>query len=295
VTAGIGGRMTETSLPDLLLDHVLERLEIARGTGASPEMLRTVYHAWCQRVPFDNVQKLVHVREGNPGPLPGTTAEEFLDAWLRHGTGGTCWASAGGLRALLAALGFEVERGVATMLVVPDLPPNHGTVRVRLNGEHYLLDSSILHGEPLRLWEGAESRVEHPAWGVSCGQRDGRWHVQWRPMHKTDGFECRIESFGAEHPEFAARYEETRDWSPFNYQAYARRNLGEEVKGLAFGNAVTLKADGSVVCVPVDDDERRHILVRDLGMSEEIAAALPADIPTPPPPGSKTAAHAAAN
>jgi N-hydroxyarylamine O-acetyltransferase len=71
--------------------------------------------------------------------------------------------------------------------------------------------------------------------------------------------------------------------------------VGDEVKGLAFGQAVTLKADGSVTCVPVTDDERRHILVKDLGMSEEIAAALPDDVPTPPPPGSNTAARVAAS
>jgi len=42
-------------------------------------------------VPFDNVRKLIHVKSGKAGPLPGGTAEDFFTAWLRHGTGGTCW------------------------------------------------------------------------------------------------------------------------------------------------------------------------------------------------------------
>ena len=134
-----------------LLHRVLDRL----GLGASPRCdldgLRLVYDAWCRSVPFDNSRKLVHVAAGDEGPLPGDDPREFLEAWLRWGTGGTCWAANGALCEVLAALGFDGERGVGTMLVAPDLPPNHGTVAVRADGRRWLLDASMLHVEPLLL------------------------------------------------------------------------------------------------------------------------------------------------
>ena len=58
---------------------------------------------------------------------------------------------------------------------------------------------------------------------------------------------------------------------------------------LAFGQAVTLHADGRVTQRPVDDAERRRILIEAIGLSEAIVSQLPADSPTPPPPGSRLA------
>lgn len=113
--------------------------------------------------------------------------------------------------------------------------------------------------------------------------------VRWRPTHLPDGFDCRLESFGASGQEYLDRYDQTRDWSPFNYEAYARVQRGDEVIGFAFGNAVTLKNDGSVTVTPVDDAGRSRILRENFGMSEEIVNSLPPDRPTPPPPGSATA------
>jgi hypothetical protein len=58
---------------------------------------------------------------------------------------------------------------------------------------------------------------------------------------------------------------------------------------LAFGSAATLHADGTATHARITDAERRRFLVERLGMSEEIVAQLPPDVPTPPPPGSRTA------
>jgi len=274
-----------------LHERVLARLGFSHRPEPSPEGLRALYAAWCRHVPFDNVRKLIHVRSGNGLPLPGGEAGDFFGAWLRHGTGGTCWAGAGAFHSLLAGLGFAVERGVATMLAAPDLPPNHGTVRVRFGDAIYLADCSMLHGEPLRLDGDKETHIPHPAWGVRCARRDGRWHIGWRPLHKVDGFECRLESFGAGSGEYLERYERTRAWSPFNYQVTARINRHDEVIGVAFGQAVTLHADGRVTQKPITHEQTRRHLIEDIGLSEEIVGRLPRDIPTPPPPGSATAAR----
>lgn len=287
--------MTEQKLEPALVNRILNRLGIDFPAQTDGESLQKVYAAWCQKVPFDNVRKIIQVRSQSPAPLPGTEVVDFFEAWLSHGTGGTCWSGAGALQTFLTTLGFDVQRGIATMLAAPVLPPNHGTLKVRLDGQDYLLDSSILHAEPLRLDTELETSIQHPAWGLTCSQREGRWYIQWRPLHNTDGFECRLESFGPGSHDFSSRYEATRDWSPFNYQLNARINRGDQVVGLAFGNAVTLLADGQVIITPVDDQERRRILREDFGMSEEIVQQLPGDIPTPPPPGSQTAATAHQN
>jgi len=178
------------------------------------------------------------------------------------------------------------------MLAAPQLPPNHGTVMVDFDEKRYLVDCSMLHVEPLLLSEEA-TEVAHPAWGLRCERREGSWHISWRPLHKLDGFECRIERIGADHGEFAERYEATRGWSPFNYELSARANRGDVVKGAAFGHRVTLRADGSVERVAISHEERVRLLVDEIGMSEEITSRLPPDVPTPPPPGSKTAQRAA--
>ena len=283
----------ETALPPALQEQVLLRLGFAQRPEPTLAGLRTLYAAWGRSIPFDNVRKLIQVRSGGTGPLPGYTPVNFFTAWLRYGTGGTCWSNAGAMHALLASLGFHTVRGVATMLAAPDLPPNHGTTRVSFGPEHYLVDGSMLHGEPLRLDEQTETATEHPAWGVRCGRRDGHWFIAWRPLHKVDGFACRLERFGASQAEYQDSYEQTRGWSPFNYEVSARRNLGEEVVGVGFGHAVTLHADGSVSRTPIERAERDRVLIESVGLSEEIVAQLPADEPTPPPPGSKTAEAAA--
>jgi arylamine N-acetyltransferase len=282
--------MNDSSLSSDVAERVLARLGFTQRPEPTLENLRRTYAAWCQRVPFDNVRKLIHLSSGNTGPFPGSTAEDFFAAWLRHGTGGTCWSGAGAWHALLQYLGFNAERGLGTMMAAPNLPPNHGTVRVHFGGENYLTDCSMLHGEPIPLHGAAEVRLAHPAWGLRAAPRDGKWHITWRPLHKADGLECRLEAFGLTATDYLQRYEQTRGWGPFNYEIAARLNKTDRVTGIGFGKAVVLKPDGTVESRPISDAERNRILIEELGLSEEIVRQLPADGRTPPPPGTKTAA-----
>ncbi|MDB6072923.1 MAG: hypothetical protein JWO89_563, partial [Verrucomicrobiaceae bacterium] len=276
-------------LSSALLTRILAKLEIDHP-AASWQGLTTAYAAWCQHVPFDNVRKLIHVKSGDTGPLPGGTAEDFFTAWLQHGTGGTCWSGSNALHAFLSALGFPVERGIATMMAAPVLPPNHGTVMIVNEGKRYLLDASMLHGEPLLLDEHQTTQIDHLAWGLTCGQRDGKLHVHWRPMHKVDGFDCRLEWTGSSGPDHRAFYSRTHEWSPFNYELNVRLNCGDDVEGMAFGKWITLYRDGSVSSDVIALEERNQRLIEEIGLSEEIVAQIPPDSPTPPPPGSRTAA-----
>jgi N-hydroxyarylamine O-acetyltransferase len=276
-----------------LVEDVLQGLGLSGVPEPDHAGLARVYAAWCRRVPFDNVRKLIHLHARDPGPLPGDDPEDFFVGWLKHGTGGTCWAGNGALHALLVSLGFDARRGLATMLAAPELPPNHGTVTVAIDGRRYLVDASILHGEPLELKEFESSRVDHPAWGVACTRGPDGWRIRWRPTHRPDGMDCRIDSLEVGRDEFCERHELTRAWSPFNYELNLRLIRGEGVIGIGFGGRVGFGHAGAVEQEPLDLHARNRVLREDFGLSEEIVARLPPDSETPPPPGSRAAANLA--
>jgi len=275
-----------------LLERVLMKLGLSDRPAPTLDGLQTLYAAWCRKVPFDNVRKLIHMHNHDPGPLPGDDAAEFLEAWLTYGTGGTCWAGHGALHALLVSLGFQASRGMGTMLVAPHIPPNHGTVLVTWDAMRYVVDASILHGEPLRLDASMPTGITHPAWGVQCSMRNGHWYIRWRPIHMPDGLDCRLDYLQVTRETFRERHEQTRPWSPFNYELYARLHCGEAVVGTTGGQRVELNGAGGVVYRRLEGDDRIRLLVDELGMKEEIVQRLPPDTPTPPPPWSRTAQNA---
>ena len=54
-----------------LLEQVLSKLGLAERPAPSLEGLQTLYAAWCRKVPFDSVRKLIHLHSHASGPLPG--------------------------------------------------------------------------------------------------------------------------------------------------------------------------------------------------------------------------------
>lgn len=272
-----------------MLDRALQERILAKlGLAAAPDRtlagLATLYGAWCQHVPFDNIRKLIHLRRADAGPLPGTDAADFFDAWLRHGTGGTCWAAHTAWHALLTSLGFDVIRGVGTMLVAPDIPPNHATVFVNLDGTRYIVDASILHGTPMPI-EADDGGVAHGAWGVRTRRTPtGQPLIRWRPIHMPDGIDCRIDIIDVPAKVFIDSHERTRGWSPFNFSLYSRANRPNGVVGAAFGQWIEFDDRGGAVTRPLEGDERLRVLIEKLGISEEMARIVPSDLPLPPPP-----------
>jgi N-hydroxyarylamine O-acetyltransferase len=264
-----------------LVERVLEKLGLREPPSPDLSGLAELYSAWCRGIPFDNVRKLIWLREEIPGPLPGDAASDFLESWLLHGTGGTCWAGNGALHALLVSLGFEARRGYATMLVAPDIPPNHGTVSVEIEDASYLVDASILFHEPIPLVAGA--RIDHPAWGVRLHNADGNLRIAWRAFH-MDPLECRIDSTLATREDFESFHEATRSWGPFNYSLSARRIDGDEVIGASFGKIASLNNPGPALLEDASPASRKSLLVDRLGISEEMADRLPDDQPLPAPP-----------
>lgn len=274
-----------------LAERVLAKLGFARAPAVDRAGLAALYAAWCRSVPFDNARKLIHLRANDPAPLPGDTPEDFFAAWLAHGAGGTCWALHGAWCALLEACGFDARRAIATVLVAPDLPPNHGSVSVRIGGETLLVDGTMQYGEPLPLEAGRASEIVHPAYGVRASPDGAKWRVHWRSPFTLEPMDCRIESLAGDANAFRSYHEATRAWSPFNFQLMLRIRRGNAVLNATRGERIFLAADGSVSRTPLDRDARLKLLIEEAGFSEELATQVPDDIPTPPPPGSRSAAR----
>ena len=280
----------EPLLDNELVERVLERLGFASQPQASPAGLTDLYGAWCRHVPFDNIRKLIHVRSGNPATLPGDTPNEFFQAWLAHGTGATCWAGNGALCDLLVSIGFDARRAAATMMVAPDIPPNHGSVVVHLDEQRYVVDASMLFVEPLPLQAGA--RADHPAWGVDARNVDGHFTIRWNALLRPDPLDCRYNLYDVTPAQFSAFHEATRAWSPFNFALNLNLVRDGGRIGAAGGNRIEVGSRGDVSRAPMTIASRRAFLVDEVGISEEIADALPDDVEMPPPPGSRTAARA---
>jgi hypothetical protein len=164
----------------------------------------------------------------------------------------------------------------------------------------YLVDASILHHEPLLLAAlpsphepapapGTPAAAAQSAWSAAGNWRDGHWYIRWRPLHKLDGLDCRIDRFDVEAATFRQFHEQSRAWSPFNYSLYVRTNREASVLGAAFGQRVEIDESGAAVQRPIHAGERIRFLVEEIGIHEELAAMVPPDLATPPPPGSAVA------
>jgi arylamine N-acetyltransferase len=271
----------DPGLREDLVESVLEKLELARRPEPTVQGLKAIYSAWCRRVPFDNIRKLIHVRSRDSRVLPGDDAADFLENWIRFGAGGTCWAGNGALYVLLDSLGFAARRAVGTMLTAPTASRNHGSVVVECEGQVHIVDASILYDEPLALDAGMPAGVVHPAWGVQSVMRDQQWIIRWRPLHKPDGRDCRIEQWGASSSVFRELHEKSRVHSPFNDELYVRLNRGDAVIGAAFGRRIEFDAAGGISQSELGGKERLRFLIEEIGIDEELAQALPPDVPPP--------------
>lgn len=205
------------------------RRDVVRRLGLSTELprdldgLRTLYAAWCRHVPFDNVRKLIALRTGDTGPLPGGDATDFLEHWLLHGTGGTCWSSSNALFAVIASYGFDTRRVAGSMRDTGI--PGHGSVKVNIDRVDWLADSSMLIMHPIPLRDGTHVDRD-PLFGVEV-EADNGTHLVWfdTPPYE-EYFPCRLLIDPVDHAFYLERYELSRTRSPFNHHLSVRYNRG---------------------------------------------------------------------
>jgi arylamine N-acetyltransferase len=265
------------TLSDELAGRVLSRLGVEPGTTA--EGLAAVYRAWCSAVPWDNVQKRITVAERRP-ILAGADPVEFFENFLAHGTGGTCWPSSGALHALLATLGFDGRRAVAAMQYDRfGKSPNHGTEIVRVDGEEWLVDSSMLSGRPVPLRHGDVTEVRDALHPLRAEPNDdGMWLVTWASYARDEPITCWIYEDDVTHERFLERYEASRV-SGFSYGLTFRRNRPDGILSVQGHTRRFKDASGQIESTEVAD--RGSVLVYEGGLSPEIVSRLPDDEPAP--------------
>jgi len=264
----------DTRLHPSLVERVLNRLGFTSQPAPDFAGLRAVYAAWCANVPFDNVRKMVALRTGATGPLPGADATEFLTAWLEHGTGGTCWPSSNGLYALLEALEFPVRRVAASMRDTG--VRSHATVKARYDGTDWIVDSSMLTREPLPL--GGEVHFHRDPLGPveiepAAPGSEGT-HVLWfdNPAQPDVWLPCRLLDDPVSLEFYQQRYEVARTESPFNGIVVARVSRPDESHVLR-GTKLSRRTHEAFTMVELAPDDVCRALIEEIGISEAMVDA----------------------
>ena len=255
----------DTPLPAALRDAVCARL----GVPPAPPtlaLLDTVYGAWCRRVPFDNVRKLIALREGDTAPLPGTHAIDFFEHWLAHGTGGTCWSSSNALYMLLSALGFTARRIAGSMRDLGFI--THGSTVVTISGRDWLADSSALTQRPVPLFTGPYCDPD-PAFATTWAT-DGDTHLlRFGAAPGPEHTVCRFLIDRIDHAYLDAAHERSRGFGRFNDVTYARRNVPDGFLVLSSAVRYHRTAAGTDVR-PLDRDTLRQSLADDFGLGPDV-------------------------
>ena len=252
-----------------LAQRALARLGFAAPPPVDLGGLSAVYRAWCTRVPFDNTRKTIALRTGASGPLPGVCADDFFESWLAHGTGGTCWPSSNALFALLEAAGFDARRVGASMRDLGVV--SHASVKARIEGLDWLVDSSMLVNTPLPLGAGVHLG-DDPVWPVEVEAVNGTHVIWWQTPPNAAYIPCRLLLDPAPFREYLDGYERSRARSPFNQRLYARINRPGELI-ILLGHTRFSRTLAGVTSRDLTADELVRALREDIGLSEDILAA----------------------
>jgi arylamine N-acetyltransferase len=240
-------------------------------------------------VPFDNTAKLIAIGSAAPGLLPGIDATDFFERYLEHGVGGTCWPSSNALFELLYALGFDARRAAGSMRDTGIV--SHGTVKVRIAGNDWLADSSILSNVPLPL-TSEPFVADDPVFSAAVEIHDGHHVVWWDAPPNVDSIPCRMLEDDVPHDFYVERFEASRARSPFNERIYGRRNTGGAML-IVTGNRRLVNSINGLESDYLNESQLAESLRDEIGLSGAILKDLQRSPawkesfnPPPPPPAS---------
>jgi N-hydroxyarylamine O-acetyltransferase len=185
-------------VPDL--DAYFQRIGIARPL-TSLDGLRRIIHAHTFAIPFENLDPYL-------GRMPSLLLQDVEQKLVRSGRGGYCFEQNLLLGEVLKALGFKVERRMATVLwmrgTVPDLRPTHHFLVVRCEARHWLVDAGfggVVLTSVLDLDERQPQLTSHGVFQLHRSHDGGQLSFQtatgWEPMYRFDGVSRGAEVF---HP-----------------------------------------------------------------------------------------------
>lgn len=200
-----------TQLTSDRIDEIVDLLGLEGPPPADADGLHLLYSAWCRRVPFDNLTKLIALGQ-DVQVLPGIEPRDFFATWQETGAGSTCWATNNALHALLVGVGFDAQRWSASMF---DGPMNHGTTVVTIDGHRWLVDTAV-HGDvPAPLIEGTATSVDHAGYRTTVRSDAGGFLFDLVTPDPAFTIPCRILE-PIDHETTVVANEKSREWSPFN-------------------------------------------------------------------------------
>ena len=283
---------TKAILPVDLREKVFVRLGFPDEPEKNLSGLSETYRAWCETIPFDNAAKLIALRTGATGNLPGIDAQQFFANFLEHGIGGTCWPSSNALFSLFHDIGFDVKRLAGSMRDTGII--SHGTTKAHIKGTDWLVDSSMLTREPLPLSVGLHIGAD-PVWGGEVEYTDGTHIIWWDAVPAPEFIPCRLLPHDVDYEFYLERFEASRTKSPFNERIYVRRNFPDSILVIT-GNRHFVKTMNGVEACLLAESELEERLESEAGFSSHIidklrdcgaikASMIPPDSPPPPIPG----------
>jgi len=284
--------MTETLkdptpyLSDALMDQIREKIGLDDDVPLTLAGLTDIYETWCQKVPFCSTLKRVHIATNAEGAFPATHAEDFFDAYLAHGTGGTCFSTGEAFYQFLRKLGFDVRRVAGTMLDFPLPGPNHGSVVATIDGIDYMVDPFFGSEIPLPLHGAASEAIKSESRQVKflADTDDHAWIILWRFPFGTTWMRCGMEDehLDVPHSFFDERYQASGGPnSAFNTGLYISIHDGPATHAIYKNFYHIRRPDQPLESRPIDLAERNALLKDVFKFSDEMIALLPPDEPEP--------------
>jgi len=267
--------------PDLL-ERVLAKLGLSDHPSLDLDGLNALFAAFCGNVPaIDNILKRIWLAGNQTTPLTGGDPTEYFENLLTHGAGGTCYPTNGAVCALVSSLGFDARR-IAGCIVMEQYPgTNHGSVVVTLDGIDYLVDGNFGAYEVLPLMPGRTTSTGQGLNQIKAVPVENGFEVMWYQSFKREEplvFRTEPEHDPVDHSFFLTLYDETKKISVFNDTLIICRRYPDSIVTLGREKAV-VAADNTMTKTEISDTERKKMLVEEFGISEEIAAMLPPDVP----------------
>jgi len=248
----------------------LERLGLSSEPQIDLDGLSTLYRAWCDTVPFDNAAKLIALRTGEAGALPGIDPNQFVESYLEHGVTGTCWASSNMLYMLVHGAGFDAYRLAGSMRDSGIL--SHGATRVHVDGRDWLIDPAMLARDPIPVSD-VPFNSSDSLWGVEVEAVDGTHIIWWDAVPSPEYIPCRLQAEPVTYEFYFNGYEASREKSPFNERIYVRRNKPHGVLVIT-GNRRFLKTAAGVEASLLSEEQLEDHLREEAGFSKAIVEAL---------------------
>ena len=263
----------------MISPDLLERLLARLGFRERPELdlvgLNSLYAVFSGNLSNDNVQKRIWFGGDRRTPVTGGDPAEFLENWLAHGTGGTCFPLNGAFCAVLETLGFPVRR-IASTMMVPGAErgiSNHGSVLVAFDGVDYVVDAQISDFEALVLDPDVETRTKTGIHAIRALPIEDGFEIRFHTGHERENeyrFQTEPENDPVDHSRFFSLYDRSANeagYSPFNSALYISRHFEDSILTIHRGMKYAVGADGSVASSEIDDAGTRGGLasgVRDL-------------------------------